>query len=163
MKRGSAWIAIMGFCLASAGCCMGGRIFGQTIGGLGVKHCSDCTPPYVPTFKYHSLVDDLVTWKTGKHCGQRALAQYRKQTGIKASTDFAAGFVQAYIDLAENRAPLPPSLPPSRYWMAYYRSCAGRPCIEEWYAGYNAGLDAGLQSGVSQFQRVDVRLAGCAP
>lgn len=127
----------------------------------GPWRCSDCVPPRVHAPKYIACVDDLVVKNTGRTCGRKALARYRKECG-KVSSDFSAGFVQAHVDLAEGRVPTPPPVPPSRYWAAYYRSCAGKPRVEEWYAGYEAGLDVGLQSGVSQFRRVDVRLSGCS-
>ena len=162
MSRGSALIVALGFSLAASGCCGAGgfQACGSCGSGFG-RRCSDCVPPHVPMWKYNQKIDDFVTWKTGKKCGQRSLARYRKQTGAKLSSDFSAGFVQAYIDLAESRAPLPPSVPPPRYWAAYYRSCAGQPHVEQWYAGYNIGLEEGLSSGVSQFRRVEVRMAGC--
>lgn len=160
MERRFALTFAMGICLFSMGCYgFGGtKICGPSKCG---KRCTDCVPPYVPTCKYKQWLDDYVTHETGKKCGKHALARYRKQTGANLSCDFGAGFVQAYVDLAEARSPLPPSVPPSRYWTAYYRSCAGRPCVEDWYAGYNIGLEEGLQSGVSQFGRVEVRMAGC--
>jgi hypothetical protein len=156
MKCGSAVILAIGISFAASGCMLGRG--GNCDSGL---FCSDCIPPWVPCCKYVQCVDDLVVWETGKNCGIHALARYRRQCGTKLSHDFAAGFVQAYIDLAESRGPLPPSVPPSRYWSAYYRSCAGRPRVEEWYAGYQVGLDQGLQTGVSQFRRIDVRTFSC--
>ena len=161
MLRKSAMIVAFGFCLIASGCTtvpVGG---GYRNGGpILARRCSDCTPPWVPALKYMPFVDNLVVWETGKNCGIHALARYRRQTRSRLSSDFTAGFVQAYIDLAEGRGPLPPSVPPSRYWSAYYRSCAGQPRVEEWFAGYQIGLEEGLQSGVSQFRRIDVRLNG---
>lgn len=156
MDSRSSMLLIAGFLVAVAGCamCPGGAC------GPG-RRCSDCTPPWVPTLKYMSCVDDMVVCETGKNCGLRALARYRRQCGTRLSADFGAGFVRAYIDLAEGRGPLPPNLPPSRYWSAYYRSCAGQPRVEEWFAGYHVGLEEGQQSGVSQFRRVDIRMSGC--
>jgi hypothetical protein len=123
--------------------------------------CSDCVPPRVPCWKYMPHVDDFVVQETAKSCACRALARYRSQCGGPISKDFKAGFTRAYIDLAESRTPQPPSIPPSRYWSAYYRSCAGRPHIEDWYAGYRVGLEIGSQSGVSQFNRIEVWPTGC--
>ena len=155
-------LAMIGLCLIAEGCTMTPVPVarGQGMGPLG-RRCSDCTPPWVPAWKYNSHVDDLVVYETAKCCGKRAFGSYRHQCPQAYSKDFAAGFVQAYIDLAEGRGPLPPTVPPSRYWTAYYRSCAGRPRVEDWYAGYQAGLEQGRQSGVSQFNRIDVHLAGC--
>ncbi|MBS0201388.1 MAG: hypothetical protein JSS49_00705 [Planctomycetes bacterium] len=162
MDRNSALSVLMlGCCLAAAGCTLPSR--GMSGGPILARRCSDCTPPWVPAFKYCSFIDDLVVCETGKNCGIKALARYRRQCRTHLSSDFGAGFIQAYIDLASGRGPLPPSVPPSRYWTAYYRSCAGQPKVDEWYAGYQAGLDEGSQSGVSQFRRIEVRTAGCEP
>ncbi len=163
MDRNSAVMMAIGFCLAVSGCALTpcGAPCGQGGGcGLG-RRCSDCTPPRVPGCKYNSCVDEFVVYRTGKSCGHRALARYRRQCDCPISADFSAGFVQSHVDLASGRGPLPPSLPPSRYWSAYYRSCAGRPRVEDWYAGYDAGLEVGLNGGVSQFRRIDVRMTGC--
>lgn len=129
--------------------------------GLHSRHCDDCVPPWTPYFgHYKQRMDDCVTRCTAKRCAMRALHQYKRQCPEAVTCDFAAGFERAYIDLAENRAPQPPSVPPSKYWSAYYRSCAGRPRIEDWYAGYQVGLEQGLQSGVSRFNRVDIWRSG---
>lgn len=156
MKARLSLILALGFSMVAAGCACGRG--GDCNSGL---FCSDCIPPWVPCCKYNQCVDDIVVWETGKNCGIHALACFRRESGQKISTHFAAGFVRAYIDLAEGRGPLPPSVPPSHYWTAYYRSCAGRPCVEQWYAGYQVGLDRGLNSGVSQFRRIDIHQTGC--
>ncbi len=163
MNRRSAMMVAIGFCLTTAGCAMNsGGLACRNGGGPGLAgRCSDCIPAWVPTHKYEAFIDNIVVWQTGKRCGYRALARYRRQTRTPVTVDFAAGFVRAYVDLAQGRGPLPPSLPPSRYWSAYYRSCAGQPRVEQWYAGYNIGLEEGLQSGVSQFRRIEIRTAGC--
>ena len=114
--------------------------------------------PYLGHYKQRC--DDCVTRQTALHCAWRDLDEFDYLSPHAVSGDFAAGFERAYIDLAENRAPQPPSVPPSKYWSAYYRSCAGRPHVEEWYAGYQAGLEQGLQGGVSQFNRIDVWACG---
>lgn len=156
MKCTAAVLFAIGISLTVSGCTLGRS--GNCGPGL---FCSDCIPPWTPVPCYCQCVDDVVVWETGKNCGIHALARYKHQCRQKLTADFSAGFVQAYIDLAEGRGPLPPSVPPSRYWQAYYRSCAGRPRVEEWYAGYQVGLEQGLQSGVSQFRRIDVRTFGC--
>lgn len=109
---------------------------------------------------YKQCCDDCVTHQTALHCAWRDLDEYDYQSPYPASCHFAAGFERAYVDLAENRAPQPPSVPPSKYWSAYYRSCAGRPHVEDWYAGYQAGLERGMQGGVSRFNRIDVWTCG---
>lgn len=136
---------------------------GVPCGGMGVplagRGCDDCIPPWVPYFgHYKQRMDDCVTNHTARHCAWRALRNYR--CGGPVSCDFADGFVQAYIDLAENRTPQPPSVAPPKYWSAYYRSCAGRRHVDDWFAGYQVGWEQGSQSGVSRFNQIDVRTCG---
>lgn len=161
-------LAAVGACLLATGCAMspcgfGGGACGPA-GSCGPRGfcnrgCSDCVPPWMPYLgHYKQRCDDCVTRQTALHCAWRALDEYGYQDAV--SGDFAAGFERAYIDLAENRAPQPPSVPPSKYWSAYYRSCAGRPHVEDWYAGYQAGLERGLQGGVSRFNRIDIWTCG---
>lgn len=163
MNRAAALGMAMACCLAATGCAMNSCGSNCPPGARAklARRCTDCAPRWVPSCQYHSFVDNFVTWGTGKRCGIKALARYRRQTHQRLSADFAAGFVQAYVDLAEGRGPLPPVVPPSRYWNAYYRSCVGQPHVEEWYAGYQVGLDEGMNSGVSQFNRIEIRSAGC--
>jgi len=154
----------------SVGCASCPTSFGGGVcGPVGLGHhrghcqqgCASCTPPWMPYLgHYKQRFDDCVTRQTALHCAWRDLDQcgYHKSCGCAG--DFAAGFERAYIDLAENRAPQPPSVPPSKYWSAYYRSCAGRQHVEDWYAGYQAGLEQGRQGGVSQFNRIDVWSCG---
>lgn len=125
------------------------------------RGCSDCVPMWTPYFGHYKWrCDDCVTRMTALRCAWHDLDELEYQSPGALSGHFSAGFEQAYVDLAENRAPKPPSYPPSKYWTAYYRSCAGRPCVEEWYAGYQTGLEHGLQRGVSQFNRIDVWTCG---
>lgn len=152
------WVMALGACVMLAGCAAPhcGR-FGY---GRASGRCDDCTPPWVPYLgHYKQRLDDKVTRMTALKCAWRGLDSYRGRCGGAVSGDFAAGFERAYIDLAENRTPQPSAVPPSKYWSAYYRSCAGRPHVDDWYAGYYAGLEMGSQSGVSRFNQIDLR--GC--
>lgn len=113
--------------------------------------CSDCIPHQPIGFGYKEWCDYHVTEHTAHLCAFRSLRQYKKECGHPINYHFRSGFIAAYEDLALNRQPSPPAYPPPLYWNAYYRSCAGEPCIDEWYAGYEAGLDIGQNSGVSKF------------
>ena len=165
-------LAAVGACVLATGCAMspcgpggGGGACGPA-GYCGVKGfcqrgCDNCVPPWMPYLgHYKPFYDDCVTRQTALHCAWLDLNEYDNQSPYAVSSHFAAGFERAYIDLAENRAPRPPSIPPSKYWSAYYRSCAGRPHVEDWYAGYQAGLERGQQGGVSRFNRIDVWTCG---
>jgi hypothetical protein len=118
------------------------------------RGCDDCTPHRPYTCGYHPCWDDMITQHTAHKCAFRDLKIYRQQCGDPISHHFKMGFIQAYEDLAMNRQPSPPVIPPEKYWNAYYRSCAGQPDVDEWFAGYDAGLDMGCDSGVSRFNEI---------
>jgi hypothetical protein len=72
------------------------------------------------------------------------------------------GFIAAYEDIALNRLPVPPVLPPPKYWNAFFRSPAGQGCVQEWFAGYDAGREMGQNNGVARFGQVAMRRGyGC--
>ncbi len=123
--------------------------------------CDDCIPYRSYTCDYFPCWDYHITRFSGQCCAYRAFGDYRNDCGRPLSHHFKSGFIAAYEDLALNRRPQPPVVPPSKYWNAFYRSCAGQPCIDDWYAGYDAGLEAGSNCGVSRFQEVYLRRNGC--
>lgn len=126
-------------------------------GGGPCGECSDCIPCKPIKDVYEPWHDNLVTEHTAHRCAYRALDEYRSECGRPMSHHFKRGFIMAYEDLAMNRAPRPRIVPPPLYWNAYYRSCAGRPFVDDWFAGYDAGLAKGANSGVSQFHEIYLR------
>lgn len=124
-------------------------------------NCGDCIPhrPYGDTYK--AKCDNFVTQHTAHKCAFHSLGEYQTKCGRPISHDFKAGFIAAYEDLAMNRRPVPPIVPPEKYWNAFYRSCAGKPHVDDWFAGYDTGLEMGMNSGVSRFHEVYLRRGGC--
>jgi hypothetical protein len=59
-----------------------------------------------------------------------------------------------------NRRPSPPIIPPPKYWNAFYRSSAGQGYVDDWFDGYDAGLDWGRQSGVCGFNEIYLNRVG---
>ena len=124
--------------------------------------CGDCIPCKPYSDFYISKHDYALTAHTAHRCAVRALKEYRMTCGgSHLSYDFKYGFVMAYEDLALNRRPSPPVVPPPKYWNAYYRSCAGKGNVEDWFAGYDAGREMGLNSGISKFNEVYLRRNAC--
>lgn len=121
------------------------------------RGCDDCTPRRPFTCDYYPWWDYHVTEYTAQKCAFRAYREYKQTCGRPASHHFKCGFIAAYEDLALNRQPVPPIVPPPKYWNAYYRSCAGEQYVDDWFAGYDAGLEMGLNSGVSRFRTLYIR------
>ena len=125
------------------------------------RGCDDCIPHRPFTLDYRPAWDYHITEHAAHCCAFRAFDQYRKECGQAPSHHFKMGFTAAYEDLALNRRPSPPAIPPSMYWNAYYRSCAGKPFVEDWFAGYDAGLNRGSNSGVCRFREIYLRRNTC--
>lgn len=115
--------------------------------------CADCSPPRSWCCTYHACTDHLLTKLTAAECARKDLKELERTCG-KHSRHFAAGFREAYRDLALGRLAQIPPVPPSKYWTAYYRSERGQADVDDWFAGYAAGLEWGQTSGVSRFHRV---------
>jgi hypothetical protein len=142
--RATAWMLSGGLGAATLSGC-------QSFGGN--EQCDDCLPPKSVSYRYLGYFDTLDTKWTAHGCAQRDLKLMKQECG-KTSPHFQAGFHQAYEDLALGRYAVTPPVPPSKYWTAYYRSCAGQDAVDEWFAGYRMGLEVGGQGGVSRFNRV---------
>jgi hypothetical protein len=124
-------------------------------------YCDNCLPPPVAgKYWYHRKLDNCITSLTAQNCACRDLRQFKHECG-PVSCDFRYGYTQAYIDLAFGRPACVPAVPPPKYWHAWYRSCGGRDAVEEWYAGYRAGLDHGVNGGVNHFNRIVPNPDGC--
>lgn len=126
------------------------------------RQCDDCLPPKSVGYGYMPKVDEYVTKKTAVGCANDDLKELGKSCG-KTSKDFETGFRQAYVDLSLGRPARAPAVPPREYWTAYYRSCAGAPAVDDWFAGYQAGLEWGLRGGVSRFNRIAHLAPGGCP
>lgn len=123
--------------------------------------CDNCTPHRPFTHNYFPCWDDKITMHTAHLCAFRDFGTYRSECGCFLSHHFKMGFITAYEDLAMNRKPRPRIVPPPKYWNAFYRSCAGQPDVDDWFAGYDAGLEAGANSGVSRFHEITLNRNGC--
>lgn len=142
------------------------------LGGCSLvgPRCSDCIPPKTTAMSYHAFDDKMVSKGTAKKCAARDLKEFYGKS-CQPSKHFADGFEQAYVDLALGKLAVVPAVPPPKYWNAYYRSCEGIPAVQDWFAGYEAGLQTGANRGVSHFNRVanswsapaDPGCATCSP
>lgn len=131
----------------------GARI--ETLGpSLHRRDCSDCVPRRPFTCEYYPWCDYHVSEYTAQKCAFRDFKEYRRRCGRPPSHHFKAGFIAAYEDLALNRQPVPRIVPPPKYWNAFYRSCAGEPFVDDWFAGYDAGLEMGSNSGVTGYNEL---------
>ena len=127
----------------------------ETLGpNWSARRCNDCIPSRPYTFDFIPCWDYWITEHTAQKCAFRAYGDYKRQCGNPKSHHFKMGFIAAYEDLALNRRPSPRIVPPPKYWNAFYRSSAGRPLVDQWFAGYDAGLSMGSNSGVAEFREV---------
>lgn len=116
-----------------------------------------CLPkPYATFGKYWPTGDRHTTEKTARRCAAHALHQIKKQYGEKPPSDYAAGFEQAFVDVASGGNGVTPPIPPSQYWNAHYRTPAGRRHAQMWFDGYRDGVASAGQHGIFENRPVAV-------
>jgi hypothetical protein len=91
--------------------------------------------------------------------------EVQRQCGEQTfSTDYAQGYIEGFADYLE-RGPAggPPAIPPQRYWNVGYQSPTGHQAIQEWFAGFEDGTAAAVESGYRQFRTIPTSWKGPAP
>ncbi len=123
--------------------------------------CSETIPHRPWTSQYEPWWDFHITRYAAELSAYRAFRQYSSECDESLSHHFKCGFITAFEDVALNKRPSPPVVPPPKYWNAFYRSCAGRPYVDDWFAGYDAGLRVSCDYGVSDFNEIHLRRGDC--
>jgi hypothetical protein len=86
-----------------------------------------------------------------------ALNAYQCQNAGSYSDDFAWGFKRGYMDYLDNGGTgQPPPLPPRRYWKLKYQTPEGYRCIQEWFSGFQQGVEVAKASGFREYSVVPV-------
>ena len=131
----------------------------------------DCSPSEYGADSYQfSNFDEKALESKLRDCASEALSVIEDVTGQEFNEDFEYGFVQAFVDLSQNRKGITPAVPPPRYWNAYYRAPQGHQHVYDWYAGYELGTQEAFRAGIHTWTEV-VSLAalygmsgpGCIP
>ncbi|MCA9115719.1 MAG: hypothetical protein KDA79_11590 [Planctomycetaceae bacterium] len=116
--------------------------------------CARCKPPAYCSPWYIDCVDDFLFRKKASRCANTAMKRYEEQSGQELSSAFRAGVRQAYIDLADGSWGLMPAVPPEEYWKAEHRRPAGQHEAQQWFAGYDSGVQWARQDGIDQYRKV---------
>jgi hypothetical protein len=79
---------------------------------------------------------------------------------LKYSADYAAGFIDGYVDFLDaGGLGNPPAAPPERYLFEHYhQSPEGVQAIEDWFAGFRHGAAMARESGLRQLVVVPIAL-----
>ena len=94
---------------------------------------------------YNRTIDDFVACKVAKDVARHHMAVlYSKD--CRPTSDFQAGFEQAYEDVALGSEGQTPAIPPPAYWKSCERTPEGHARAQQWLAGYAAGATQALQS-----------------
>ncbi|WP_182865740.1 hypothetical protein [Stieleria mannarensis] len=92
-------------------------------------------------------------WLREKHC-------HKNRPHL---SEFKAGFIEGYIDVASGSNGCIPSIAPSQYWGWKYQSPGGQAAIDAWFAGYPLGVKAAEQDGVGFWSRAPVMAPASQP
>lgn len=84
------------------------------------------------------------SWHRNKH-------RFASQPHMK---DFAEGYKQGYIDVANGGNGCTPALAPKAYWGWKYQSPEGQAKVGAWFAGYPHGARAAEEDGVGHWGEI---------
>jgi hypothetical protein len=146
MKK-SPVLCLLGLSLVCQGC----STFAATARTLAVQPLHFC-----------DQFDRLKTHRLHRRLALEALEAYTvMHPDEKCTHDFTQGFVAGYTRILDKGGTSDaPSVPPRQYWRVKYRTPAGRPAVEAWFAGYRAGAGAALASG---YRNVDTIATSLPP
>jgi hypothetical protein len=86
-----------------------------------------------------------------------ALGAYQCQNAGCYSDDFAWGFKHGFTDYLDNGGTgQPPPLPPRHYWKLKYQTPEGYRAIQEWFSGFQQGVEVAKASGYREYSVVPV-------
>jgi hypothetical protein len=73
------------------------------------------------------------------------------------SDDFAWGFKRGFTDYLDNGGTgQPPPLPPRHYWKLKYQTPEGYHAIQEWFSGFQQGVEVAKASGYREYRVMPV-------
>ncbi|WP_143543759.1 hypothetical protein [Rhodopirellula sp. MGV] len=120
----------------------------------GSAGCSILTNAYSYARKSDCL-DDFMLSHRNKVFAQRAwFREASCHAGQANLSEFKAGFIKGYIDVANGGSGCTPSVAPSQYWGWKYQSPGGQAAIGAFFAGYPYGAKAAEQDGLSNWSNV---------
>lgn len=72
----------------------------------------------------------------------------------KYSHEFARGFKDGYMDVADGGTGCTPAFPPREFWGWRYQSCEGQARVAAWFAGYPHGARAAEEDGIGNWTQI---------
>jgi hypothetical protein len=115
----------------------------------------DCQPKkFFTGLEYVQCFDNLGQSANAKSCAHKAMKCIEEKTKTDLSSDFKSGFRKAYQDIAMGRKGTTPAVPPEKYWYAYYRGVKGKERAQEWFSGYEKGVEMAKFSGIFDSRQI---------
>lgn len=101
----------------------------------------------VPWARGIRSIDDTITDWRDYVWGKRA---YYQRYGNDQSSPFQDGFLEGYHDILDGGDGCLPVVPPKRYWGWRYQSAGGQSAVNDWFSGYQAGVEAAKEDGLAK-------------
>jgi hypothetical protein len=107
--------------------------------------------------EYHEIADECLSTAKYRHLAQADLDQYAASNPeCRLSQDFAAGFIDGFVDYVNEGPGGTPTIPPRCYWKVFHENPEGHDAALDWLHGFRAGAVAAEQSGYREFAIVPV-------
>jgi hypothetical protein len=134
-------VGLVALCVSVSGC---------SLVGNGVRTL------VIEPLQYPDL-DDCQSCSRNHARAVAALSAYQCQNAGCYSDDFVWGFKRGYADYLDNGGTgQPPPLPPRHYWKLKYQTPEGYHAIQEWFSGFQQGVEVAKASGYRELRVVPV-------
>ncbi|MDA1017887.1 MAG: hypothetical protein O3A00_25945, partial [Planctomycetota bacterium] len=116
---------------------------------------SNCKPkPYVGLGSYWTPRDDFTVERLAHKCFDHAWEDYLAHCSRPPSKHFRNGFEDAFDEIADGGDGVIPPIPPKKYWNTYYRSPEGKFYAQQWFNGYQVGVDMARAAGLDNMRQI---------
>jgi hypothetical protein len=119
-----------------------GRWLTPAVAAMLCGGCSKMWPGTTQTnLAYNRKLDEQVTNDAARRAARHELKRMCESCGRSPSSHYAAGFQEAFVDVARGGNGAVPAIPPPRYWTYRNRSAEGDQRAQTWFDGYAAGAE----------------------
>jgi hypothetical protein len=112
------------------------------------------------TWKYNGYWNETMMGHRNKTSAHKAWHSRKHHfCNEKYLREFARGFRDGYIDVADGGSGCTPAFPPREYWGWKYQSCEGQARVAAWFSGFPHGARAAEEDGIGNWTQIQTSAA----
>ena len=125
-----------------------GLLAAQSMGCCSTSSCNQ------PGALIGGVLDQQISCFRDKVWAKRAFNLRYANCDREFRKHFEAGFVDGYCNVCGGEEGYVPAMPPKCYWGNEFQCAEGAQCVNAWFEGYPAGVQAAKKDGAGSFHDV---------